>query len=359
MNTNFRKLLVLWSLFAVVVMQSCSDDDNPDKPGEDGFFIVNEGGFGNGNTSISFYDRETDVVTNDVFAQANGRALGDQAQSMTIFEDKGYIVVQGSGKIEVIDEDAFTSIATITDGIENPRYFLGVSSSKGYVSDWGADGLTGTIKVIDLNTHKVLKSISTGKGPNRMIKLGNDVYVANSGGYGKDNTVQVINATTDAVSSTLIVGDNPNSLQLDSDGNIWVSSSGAVAYNSDFSINVANSTKGSISKISSGSESLRIEVAGVVYGGARNLEISSDGEKIYYLFDGTIYSMNTASSTLPSSAFASGYFYGLAVDPYNGNIIGMAAPSFSSSGTIEVMDAAGNRLNTYTVGIAPNGAAFD
>src|SRR5689334_7227456 len=123
MKYNFlKKFVVLAAVAAVFTFQSCSDDSEPVvKRGEAGFFIVNEGAFQNSNTSISFYDRSTNTVANDVFALKNGHALGDQAQSMTVIDGKGYIVVQGSGKIEVIDANDYSSIATITKGIFSPR----------------------------------------------------------------------------------------------------------------------------------------------------------------------------------------------------------------------------------------------
>ncbi len=363
MNINLivKKFITLSVLAAFILVQSCSDDPEPGiKPGESGFFVVNEGGFGNGNTSVSFYDRKTDAITNDIFAAKNGRPLGDQSQSMTVFENKGYIVVQNSAKIEVIDASDFSSLATITGELPNPRYFVGVSSAKGYVSDWGADGVTGTVKVIDLITYKVTKTIATGKGANRMLKVGNLVYVANAGGYDKDNTVKVINVNTDAIVASITTGDNPNSLQKDKDGSIWVTSSGALAYNPDFSINVANSTKGSVSKIASSNntETLRLTVDKVTYSAPGNLGISPDGMKLYYTYDNAIYSLSTTSTTLPSSAFINKNYYGLSVDPFNGNIIGCVAPNFSSSGSIDVYDHSGNLQKSYTVGIGPNGCAF-
>src|SRR5687768_13166931 len=83
MNLKYRRLMLL-SLFTILMLSSCSDDPEPVKPGAAGFFVVNEGGYGNGNTSISFYDRATDQMINDVFAARNGRPLGDQSQSMTM-----------------------------------------------------------------------------------------------------------------------------------------------------------------------------------------------------------------------------------------------------------------------------------
>lgn len=360
MSIHYRKLFFLLSLSATLFIQSCDDNDpDPAKPGKDGYFVVNEGGFPNENASISYYDRATNQLTNDLFASVNGRPLGVQAQSMTIFEDKGYIMVQGSGKIEIIDADEYTSQGTITSDIENPRYFVGISSTKGYVSDWGADGITGTVKVIDLNTNAVVKTIPTGQGANRMLKVGDLVYVTNSGGYGYDNTVKVIDTSSDAVTNTIIVGDNPNSIQQDAAGNVWVSSSGMTVYNDDWTVDEENSTKGSISKIgSNNTEVLRMELPEIGYGGAGSLSISPDGETLYYISNGSIYALSTTATALPSSPLVSKAYYGLSVDPFTGNLIGTLAPNFSSAGTVEVMDDQGSVTGTYTAGIGPNGAYF-
>ena len=360
MNLNYRKFLMLLSLFTIFIIQSCSDDDpDPIKPGAEGFFIVNEGGFGNTNTSISFYNQETDQITNDLFAAVNGRPLGDQAQSMAVHEGKGYIMVQGTGKIEVIDADEYNSIATITEDIESPRYFQGVSTTKAYVSDWGADGMTGTVKVIDLAANKVTKTIATGQGANKMLKVGNFVYVTNSGGYGADNTIKIIDTSSDAIAGSITVGDNPNSIVADAAGNFWVTSAGTIAYNADWSIDEENSTPGSLSKISgNNTETFRLEVDIITNATMSSLAISPDGRNLYYNFNGNVYKMSTSATSLPTTPFRAKGYYSIAVNPFNGNVIGCEAPNFSSAGSFDVIDENGVMLGTHIVGIAPNGCAF-
>jgi len=361
MKFNFmRRFITPVVLLAAIFLQSCHSDPGPSiGSGAAGFFIVNEGAFGNGNASISFYDRKADNVVNNVFAVKNGHSLGDQAQSMTIFNGKGYIVVQNSSKIEVINVDDYSSVATIADDLPSPRYFLGLSSSKAYVSDWGLDGNTGTIKIIDLTTNKVTGEIPTGHGTNRMLKVNNLVYVTNNGGYGFDNKVTIIDSNTDKVVSSITTGYGPNSIQRDKDGNLWVASGGSLVYNDDFSaIDEQNSTKGSISKISNNEEVLRLEVDHFTYEGLDNLVLSNDGKTLYYTFDGDLYSMSTTASTLPSAAFKSKFYNAVAIDPTNGNIVGCKAPSFGSAGSIEIMDPSGSLLESFDVGIAPNGCAF-
>ena len=190
-NRFYRPTSFYWlSLICFITAASCSDDDSVGPgitpTGQDGYFIVNEGLFNGANTTLSYYDRALDTVLNNVFETAVGRPLGDQTQSMTVFDDRGFIVVQNSAKVEVINRDDFSWIATISDNIISPRYFLGIDATKGYVTDWGADGVSGTVNVIDLATYQVTKTIPVGQGPNQMVLLNGRVYVANNGGFGKD-----------------------------------------------------------------------------------------------------------------------------------------------------------------------------
>ena len=356
-----RRLLLRFVAFAFVLIaaQACDKDPSPQiSVGSAGYFVVNEGGFGNSNTSISFYDRNANTMTNDIFAKKNGRPLGDQAQSITVFEGKAYIVVQHSAKIEVINADDFSSINTISSNIESPRYFLPINSKKAYVSDWG-DGFTGFIKVIDLTNMTVAKSIPAGKGPNEMLMKDGKVYVANSGGFDNDNTISVIDISSDQVTSTITVGDNPKSMRFDKDGNMWVVSAGKFAYNPDYTVNATNSTKSTISKIVNGTETTRLSINDIAYPGADHLNINKNGDKLYYIFNGAVYSLTTSASVAPATPLIGDkYFYGLAVDPFNDNIIACEAPDFSSPGKIYVYDDNATLLSPFEVGIAPNGIGF-
>lgn len=346
-------VIVACSLF------SCKNDPTPEVPvGAEGYFVVNEGAFNGSNTSISFYDRKSETMTNNVFSKKNGRPLGDQAQSATVFENKAYVVVQHSSKVEVIDPSNFESLGTIS-GLESPRYFIGINATKGYVSDWGADGVSGSIKVIDLTTMKVTKSVSLGSGPNRMILKDGLVYVALNGGFGKDTRVMIINSANEEVQQTLNVDDNPNSLQFDQDGNLWVACGGALAYNDDFTIDEAKSTKPSLIKLDgSGKVLAHFVFEKITYTGLGSLEMNATKDQLYFLYDDAVYTIGIHATTAPTSPLINKTFYGLAFDPFANQIIGCEALNFSSPGKIYLYDVAGKFLTSMEVGIAPNGIAF-
>ena len=362
MQTVITRLL--FSISFLFILVSCGDDgeDNPlGLPLNDsGFFIVNEGAFGNSNTSLSFYSDETGEVTNNIFQLVNERPLGDQSQSMAIHEDEGFIVVQNSGKVEVIDVDNFESIATITDGLESPRYFIGLDDDKGYVSDWGADGFTGSVKVIDLENYSVSATIVTGAGSNQMVMRGGFLYVANNGGFGTNNTISVIDTSSDEVVETVEVGDNPSNLVLDSDDNIWVLGSGSLAFDpTDFSIIEEESTPGFISRINSSNQvDLSLSFDTITGSTADDLVIDLSNNRLYFNFDGGVWQANATGSTISTEMFLDAGLYGLSVDPSSGQLIGTQAPDFASGGNLIFYDSEGNQSTTQIVGIGPNSCVF-
>ena len=114
-------LLVLW-------LTGCMEDEalwNFDrldtvKPHQ-GVLIVNEGNFTYNNASLSYYDLESGECINDVFFQTNALPVGDVAFSMNIRDSLGYLVVNNSGRIYVLNPSPFAYVGKIT-GLTSPRH---------------------------------------------------------------------------------------------------------------------------------------------------------------------------------------------------------------------------------------------
>jgi YVTN family beta-propeller protein len=192
-----------------------------------------------------------------------------------------------------------------------------------------------------------------------MLLRDGKVYVANSGGFDNDNSISVIDTSNDTVIKTIKVGENPNSLQFDKDGNLWVASAGMFVYNEDYTINEESSTKSTISKIANDEEIARFDIERIVYPGVAHLNINNTGDNLYYLFGGQIFSMPVSATVTPASALISDkYFYGLAVDPFNDDVIACEAPDFSSPGRVYTYREGAEVFKVVEVGIAPNGVAF-
>lgn len=118
----------------IIFFSSCMDygpmdEENFDSiPLSEGLFITNEGNFMYGNASLSYYIPSEKRVENEIFARANGQKLGDVAQSMIKRNGLGYIVVNNSGVIYVVDINTFKVKGEIT-GLISPRGMLRLITS--------------------------------------------------------------------------------------------------------------------------------------------------------------------------------------------------------------------------------------
>ena len=357
MIMNFKTIVPALALLASVTT-SCKDDDpktvTPPPVIGKAVFVVNEGSFGSGNSSVSMIDVLSNNIYQDVFQTVNGFPLGDVAQSMSIHNGKGYIVVNNSQKIEVINSLTLESTATIT-GFQSPRHFV-AKGSKGYVSDW----FSNRVAVVDLTTNSIVNSIVVGSGPEQMLIAGNRLFVTNVGGFGSDSTVSVINLQTETVEATLQTGVNPNSLRLDANGKLWVLCGGSTG--PDFIGGTADDTEGSLRKIDPSTLATEEIFDFTSAEHPSKLHTDKTGTQLYFLngsdgYTGKIMKMNINGS-LPSQPIINRDFYGLGIDHDDGTIYGGYVPGFTSSGYVLRYTPNAILIDSMQAGIAPNGFCF-
>ena len=341
------------------MITSCEKTKNDDTVSfhlSKGFFIVNEGAFGQSNGEVSFISDDGSQKITKLFKMINSRALGDVIQSMKIIDDKGYIVANNSQKIEVVSMDNFKSIGVIT-GLSSPRYMLKVSNGKAYVSDWIANN----IKIIDLNSNTITGTIATGNGPEQLLMLNDKVYVTNVGGFGNDSTLTVINTLTNTVVTTVQTGVNPNSLSLDANGRLWILCGGTLG--PDYLANTADDIGGKLIKMDTATNM----VLNTFYFGQGEhplkITINQNKTKLYFLrgssaYTGTVCVMDLNATSLPATPLINREFYGLGVNPENENIVG-GIGSFSTDSWVLRYNSSGVLSDSLKVGIGPNGFAFN
>jgi hypothetical protein len=319
-----------------------------------GVFIVNQGSYGHGNGSVSFFNRSTKAVSNDIFQTVNGRPLGDVAQSMTIYNGKGYIVVNNSQKVEVVTVSDFKSVATIT-GLTLPRYFTVLNASKAYVSDWGNGG-AGFIGVINLSTNTISKKIINGRSPEAMALSGNFLYVANAGGMGMDSTITVINTLADTVTTTIQVNYNPNSLSVDANGKIWVTCGGK-GYTG---WPAATDTPGSLVCIDPSNSSI---VKNFVFWGTgyhpTNMVTDDTQQNLYYLCNNQVFSLPVNSGALNTTVLINRSFFGLGFDNNSKYLYAANGGDFSNPSWFIRYQPTGAIIDSVKVGVAPGYFCFN
>lgn len=307
-----------------------------------GIFVVNEGPWG-GTGTISWYDPSTGEVQDSIFEKANnGARLGQFVQSLTFYKGKGYIVVNGTNRVVIVDAETFVFLDTI-GGLELPRYFLPINDDIAYVSQWGLDGVSGSVAKINLNTNTIQKTTATGSGPEKMLfcEESKYLYIANSGGYGVDSTVTsiAIENNDQIVANRVITGQkNPccltkNNTQgfvpwfvmckgdwADPDSQGWLG------------LGFINPITGSMAP--KGCDDLVGVPNGPLY--------FSSGTAIYKVKSG-----GASDKLFDQPAYC------LAVHPTNGNLYCGDAKDFNSNGAIVIRNPEGAILNTFRAGIAP------
>lgn len=350
---------VLLGSAATFSLLACDPDSTPE-PAEPTVvtktvFVVNEGNFLQSNAEISSFNKATKSVANlALFRAANNRALGDVAQNMAVQDSTGYIVVNNSNKIEVVNLRTFRSNATIS-GLKMPRYFAAASASKGYVTETVSySGAPGQVSVIDLKTNSVVRSIAVGVQPEKLLVVGNLLYVTNSGG----NTVTVINTSTDAVQSTITVGDSPNSLVLDRNNKLWVLCGGKVVYDATYNVDYNLTTKGSLSSIVPGEQTATTRPFTSNRAQPGRLTINGAKDQLYFTYLGGVYSQSINETTLPTSPIIRRGLYGLGVDPQDNTIYGGISGGFSGAGKVVRYNPTGAAIDSFSVNIGPNGFVF-
>ncbi|GAB4200730.1 MAG: hypothetical protein OHK0057_25190 [Thermoflexibacter sp.] len=348
------KLQFFAFIFLAIFAASCTKNEETIPSGKysNGVFIVNEGPFQTGTGTISFLNRESKTVENDIFQTVNGRPLGNIVQSIGIQKDKAYIVVNNAKKVEVVQAWDFKEIATI-QGLEMPRYFLGIDDNKGYISEWGVGGVNGAIKVIDLRTNAITKTIPVGKGAEKMLKLDNRVYVACNGGFDNENKIFIIDTQRDEVSASITTPDNPNSLVLDANNKIWVTCSGRSQWNGTASVTVAPAQ---LIRINPANNQIEQNFAFIKHG-LGNLIINSAKNTLFYTHDSKVFSQSI-NSGVPTNPLIRRYFYGLGFDTQTNLLYAADAGNFVSNGKVIRYNANGSAVDSMSVGIIPNGFYF-
>lgn len=312
-----------------------------------GLFILCEGNFQYGNATLSFYSPESDIVENEIFFRANGMRLGDVAQSMTIFQNSGWIVVNNSHVIFRIDLNSYKELGRI-ENLTSPRYIHFISDRKAYVTQlWDNRifiinplnySITGFIEVPDMQ----FASGST----EQMVQIGSYVY-CNCWSY--QNRIIKIDTESDKVVDQLTVGIQPNSLVIDKYQRIWTLTDGGYE-NSIFgyeppALFCINTTDFSIEKVfyfnlgDSPSE----------------IQINGEGDTLYWIND-DIWKMNVTAENVPSEPFIPSMgtkYYGLTVNPISEDIYLADAIDYSQQGMIYRFTKDGELISNFYVGVTP------
>ena len=296
-----------------------------DNKGE-GLFITNEGNFQYGNASLSYYNPTTKTVENEVFYRANAMKLGDVAQSMTIHNNTGWIVVNNSHVVFAIDTQTFKEIGRITD-LTSPRYIHFVSDEKAYVTQlWDNRIFIVNPKRYEIVGHIVCPNMTMESGSTeQMVQYGKYVFV-NCWSY--QNRILKIDTETDKVVDELTVGIQPTSLVLDCNNKLWTLTDGGYD-GSPYGYEAP-----SLYRIDAETFTIEKQFKFSANETPSELQTNTSKDKIYWL-NNDVWAMNVTDENLPAKSFLENkgtIYYGLTICPHTGDVYVADAIDYNQQG---------------------------
>ncbi len=343
------KIKNLYFLFFLSIFLSCRKD----KPVIDNstvtttfnekVWISNEGNFQFGNGELSLYNAENNEVINKFYESVNQKKLGDVFQSMTLFNNKRFLVLNNSNKIEIVDAQNLTSIGEISN-LNSPRYFIGINNSKAYVSDLYDD----SISVINLNENKISAKIGLKGWTENMLMSYENVFVCNM----ESEYLNIINAKTDKLSDSILLSYASNSIVEDKYGKFWVLCSGDNLLGKKAGLHCIDPISKTVLKsflfLNANDKPLR-------------LKINAEKDELYFL-NTHLFKFNINDNQLPQKPIITSNgnnFYALGINPKNNEIYLGDAIDFIQKGKITRYNKEGKEINSFLAGIIPGEFYFD
>ena len=342
-------LLALLPAFGIVT--SCMDYGAraPEKIGADGrgLFITNEGNFMYGNASLSYYDIDSMRVENEVFRRTNTIKLGDVAQSMAIRNGLGYVVVNNSGVIFVIDLDTF-ELKGMIEGLLSPRYIHFLSDEKAYVTDLYAWHIT----IINPKTFEITGRIDVkipGKNqPSTEQMVQYDKYVfTNCWSY--QNRILVIDTETDTVCDEITVGIQPTSLVMDKYNKIWTVTDGG------YEGSPYGHEAPSLYCIDAATRKVEKQFKFKFGDWPSEVQLNGTRDTLYFI-NKAIWRLPVTATNFPVKPFVpyqNTLYYGLTVNPCNAEVYVADAIDYVQDGVILRYSREGELLDEFYVGLIP------
>ncbi len=347
MGRQFCKIIALLAIsVAGCVKDKPAQNTVHEKTGH--IFIVCEGSFGSGNSSLWSYNAATNTVSGDIFSAVNSTTLGDVFQSMNRAGHDYLLCINNSDKLFVADTATMAVRGSVN--ISKPRYAIPAGNTAAFVSTLYSN----KIEVVDLASLSVKRSIELPhNNPEGMCKTGAHMYVCPWDTL--CNHIYEIDETSLAVTREIdIAGYAPHAVLADKYGMLWVLS--------------GNATKGRQAALTRIDPSTGATLKSYQFGPAKDPVkpvFNPTRDTLYFIqvkYDGSaadngIYRMHINDTSLPLAPFiAAGkfqYFWALGIDPANGHIYVGDPKGFVQKGAVSIYKPDGTIVNNFDVGIGP------
>lgn len=323
--------------------ETVDDDGYPNVEQGKGVFVLNEGNFQWANASVGYYKKDQKTSYHELFFEVNGETPGDLLQSMTLYDDELWMMVNNSAKIEIMDPGTGQRTGTIT-GMGSPRYMLPLPLlNKAYVSDL----YNNRVHIIDLNTRTLTGHIPINGWSEALIEAGSKVIVSGV----SSGMLYAIDPQTDQITDSLQVGDSPESMVLDDQGMLWVLCQGFWPdYATARLVKADPSSWEIVSTYMLPEKTLAFS----------RLSISGNSQQLYFL-GGDVYTFDLKAENPQPQSIIDGTgmtFYGLGIDPLNNDIYVSDVVDFTQQGNIMRYSSEGTLIDEFEARNIPSGFLF-
>jgi len=330
---------------SLIISSSCNDEQS-EPPVETSerrsVLLTNEGGFQQGNASISSYDPATQEVTHDLFSMANNRPLGDVLMPASFVNGDMWLVVNNSSNIWIVDSTDLSIKSEIT-GLGSPRYAIKANDQNIYVSNLFGDRLD----VVDASSNSVKGSVGLNGWSEQMVLVNDQVWVANKSSEYLYSVDPAAGKVTDSVKvrkngGTIIMLDGGSEIFLLCEAE-WDLSTKPCIYRIDLSSKQIT-------------DSLEFEIGQSV----THLIYDSANDDLLFSNNG-LHRIDASDLTASSGSInelKDIVVYAVAVDPVNGDIYVSDAGDFTARSVIHRLSTNGTEISTFEAGVNCNGFVF-
>lgn len=310
-------------------------------------FIVNEGNFQYGNSTLSAYNPTSEEVVNEAFIRSNGYKLGDVGQSAAMHGGLLWIVVNNSHIIWAVDPVTLRERGRI-EGLVSPRYIHFVSDTKAYVTQLWDNRITiVNPKTFSITGYIDVPGMSSSSGSTeQMVQLGNTVY-CNCWSY--QNKIISIDTTSDRVTGQLSVGIQPRSIALDALARLWVITDGG------YPTSPTGTESPTLCRVSTSTFTVEKRWRLDRNETPTALTLNAAGDTLYWIAR-HVWRMPVTSDALPTDPFIPSRdtrYYAMTLSPVDGTIYLADAIDYSQPGSILRYTPSGQYIDQFTAGITP------
>lgn len=343
-----RSSFAILALSLAVFLSGCdllggNDEDDTPSVSTAGVYVANQGNFGDGNGSVTFYNPENEESQPTFISDLQSTVQGIAIRDSTLF-----VMSNSAARIDVFSTDGPTQETQIT-GLSSPRYATISDAETAYVTDQSFSGPS-AVRVLDRSgaNPQLSSSIEVSGTPEGITTTASRVYAA-LGAFGDTSLVAAIDREQNALEEEIDVDCTPRSIAADGDGDVFAFCS--------------NSATAVILDEASGTVDARLslpDTAETAFNVGQPVSYAPVAQELYVATDTGVLRIDTESNSVSTTleVDTSPPIGAVAYDGVRQELYVTHVPTFTERGTVTIYNRDGGQTGSFQAGIAPTYIEF-